>query len=855
MAQMEAEFDEAVGAVSAEGEERVETKVVQVEDVPTTSGAQTIEDENSPAPTKDDSTSISSFTEPSHIQVKSVSISPSVQPKVDDVSTLKRRLEKLEFTLKKREEQMQTMADINSGLHEDLEASRLKKEAVEKQQLYVMQEKEELLERMDKLKSIAHKFKSALEVTRKQNAEKLSIESKKAQEANMALQKALQALKVAEERAELVAINQRAITTDKENINMVDSISAEKAESALQTALHSLKVAEERAESLQMRLQQSVSSSSSSTNEKIVTLEKNLNLSNQKVEAAKVEISQLKSSIKSLQQSSAEALKANSILERKVTVRERQLAKRQREFGELHAKAAEEERLRLEIERSLEAERSKAAGGQERALKERHRTAAVQEELQQRERETDALKDASKQHKRKLAEMKSRATEAEDAVASLERRLKACQENFQREVNDAKGALQTANEKRQEMAVRLEEALSESAALRESESKNSEERLAVVENELRMVKNQAEVSASEFSSRITSLQSELSLMRKKWRNAESRCQQASAAASEAARPLALQLQALRAEKDSAASSAAILENTLQERIRSSESIASRARERRQEAEMKVVTLTSNLSSVEDELENTRNTLKDKEKKIEELEKKLEEQTIEANGLSTIVRQLRAQQLKAVQDHTHQLDQLRNDKNLNETKYANLEEKLSSVEEKLKQKEKEISLLKEGKETNTSNYNKVIIDQKNDEKIIEKEPLPQIAGEPSTMVLKGSGPAEITRMRRMLKVKDGEVAALQRKVKSLIEARDALADEMVSLSAKNREYEEAAEQSAKEGPKVKEYCKQLKKKHEVLLIMLGTKDEELEDARVEIEGLTNQIDFFRNALEEKARGNR
>jgi chromosome segregation ATPase len=119
--------------------------------------------------------------------------------------------------------------------------------------------------------------------------------------------------------------------------------------------------------------------------------------------------------------------------------------------------------------------------------------------------------------------------------------------------------------------------------------------------------------------------------------------------------------------------------------------------------------------------------------------------------------------------------------------------------------------------------------------------------------------EVAHARRLLHVKAGEVTALRRKVRAAEQARDALADELVALTETKREQDKRLAEQAESLPKLRAFCAELKRKHRVLLELLGAKEEEIDGLRAEaqeqgreVEGLLGQIEVLRAALEAKAR---
>lgn len=503
-------------------------------------------------------------------------------------------------------------------------------------------------------------------------------------------------------------------------------------------------------------------------------------------------------------------------LRRKIEVREKQLAAKSEQYGKMHRELcdlrdhAETTRAKLKIaqeETKQATEHRKQAevlsASVRRLEDEAKRAKEKQKSL------VDKLKTARDTHKASLLEME-RLRQASVTANDLS---KKDQDEMSAKLVDAESRVKRAEDELRIAREREERAAQQRNDAESAEVENLRRELKTMKRKLKEMKDQSEEDIRSQRERVND-------MTRKWRDAEDRCRRATTLAADATRPLLADIKTLQTEKEDALQEASESRRALRERLEEAERATKSAIER--------ATRSSNAMNVAEE------RVRHLEETNVDLRKKLADATSELATASTltedhrVLREVVAGLRETIDRNTAIADKKESRLRSEIATLTELKNRAEATVTRLMTSQQETE--RQQKQAHNTSFGK---EDERDGKVDISEEKPrdessQSTVEASSIRPRGSSFVQLAAANQQIKVYRTRTDALQRHIKDLEKARDSLSEELVSMSEKCR----GTEMKLKRASAIAHKYKSMRRKHDVLLELLGEKEEELDRLRTE-----------------------
>jgi DNA repair exonuclease SbcCD ATPase subunit len=392
------------------------------------------------------------------------------------------------------------------------------------------------------------------------------------------------------------------------------------------------------------------------------------------------------------------------------------------------------------------------------------------------------------------------------------------------ELSEAKRAQQEQRGECDELRKQLGEGASR-AMNTESMRREVEQREAVLRATSQQLQDQLQRSMRDAAAREDRLSEELGELRRRWQEAVSSREQLASEIASASAPLLRQIAALQEQLRVKTEQWTQVESALVERAMKSESAAEQFEHRRSLLEEQSQNFHHSLTETQARLANTQKQLVETQAANQQLQRSEARHIEDARDLQARLAQETAQ-VSSLQVALRDLE-LRHRLAITETNEAHIdnERKLSAQCEDM---QKEIATLRDtlsrykmsatvATPTASSSAPPLFTNQGSSSSFSEAD----VADRASVSTVPANGFVASERQHQQRQLREEELAALRSSVLSLTQARDALLEEVSFLSARNAQLED----STVSLPALRSNAQQLQQQVEVLLVLLGEKEEE------------------------------
>eukprot|EP00940_MAST-03C_sp_MAST-3C-sp2_P003324 g3324.t1 len=541
---------------------------------------------------------------------------------------------------------------------------------------------------------------------------------------------------------------------------------------------------------------------SAKTTERIATLESEIESARAKMSSA-AEATRVK--LMKLESAAIASRDKIAALERKVAVREKQLATKSSQYAEMHASLSGAE----DRAEKLEAQMEQLRASEEAAQKDRERVQSLEASLKKSKTQATT---ASKRCELLNEKMKLLAENLEASKSELQkvRRANALEkEASERARSDLESQLKAAT-------ARLEDARVEAERRVEKQTKadaSSRERL---ERELALTKKQLK-EAQDLATRATETKEKsVSDVTRKWQDAEERARSAKVSVAEATRPLLQQLKIVQAERDAMQRTSEATESSLTARLKSTLQTLQKCRETANASEARVEELEVSHSTLSKEMRDLRLAIEESKSSLATANTRAAESEEQLGALRDLVHRLRGERERA-------LEQMREVERILQLKLDTAEREIDALKERVASAS-EISKVDTTVVSEVKSSVMSVADHRTSE-VSNMNDVPQIAAPRKRTSDDGSILAQFAARQRD-KLTNSKTEALERRIARLEASRQSISDELVSMSEKLRSRDRKLELASK----IVNQYRELRRKHSVLLEMLGEKQEEVDRLR-------------------------
>lgn len=621
-----------------------------------------------------------------------------------------------------------------------------------------------------------------------------------------------------QEQAHLVSLREHEVLNlelqlrEQSQLVSQHKTSTEDTRSQLDNVLHTLQVRESSLESLQSQLATSLTDQ-----QRIQAL----------LEEVTAEKQQLETALKSSNNASTVGGGNSSS---NVQQLQEQLSAYQAEGQKLAKKQSEMEKSVRQSKQQLrekEVEVSKLKESREQLVKALEQT---QDALKKQEAETDKAQKA-------LQAMQAVSTASTDRLTRLEQDLQTSHdeqlatrkalEHAWSELSEAKRAQQEQRGECDDLRKQLGEGASR-VMNTESMRREVEQREAVLRATSQQLQDQLQRSMSDAAAREDRLREELSELRRRWQEAVSSREHLASELAAASAPLLRQIAALQEQLRVKTEQWTQVETTLVERAMKSETAAEQFEHRRTLLEEQLQSLRLSLAQTESRLSDTQQQLMEAQDISQRLQRNEARHIEDARDWQARLAQETAQVASL---HVALRDlELRHRLSLSETHetHREVERKLSTQCEEL---QKEVVYLRDTLAknkmsatastpiSNSSTPPFFTYANQGSSSFSESD----VADKASNSTVPANDFVASERQHQLRQRREEEIAALRNTVSSLTQARDALLEEVSFLSARNAQLEDATMSL----PSLQSNAQQLQQQVDVLLVLLGEKEEENE----------------------------
>jgi len=448
--------------------------------------------------------------------------------------------------------------------------------------------------------------------------------------------------------------------------------------------------------------------------------------------------------------------------------------------------------------------------------------------VQSKERETQQMENKNEENKKLLErnrllhtrnnELQSQLSDSSKDILSLEQKRK----NLTSELKEL-GEMITA---RDNEIVKLRRA-SDMVENAKKEMLNNEEREEVLRKEIRKLRKKLESVGDDLGENDISWQEKLEKMKRVQEDLEKRLEDSGEAISEATRPLLLQIDSLSKAKrgriEALEAGERILRGRLlqvvkeleEERIKNQEAVSSKEDLLIQEANFTV-----QIKKLKQEYSNIKKCLSQREQELSEISQVKEKLALDFSHGQSTIKELSYEVARNQKDFSHQLSHL-------QSLLDDEREHRHRLDIEREELQRQLVVVQDDVRVGNA-YSSV-----------ESEPRlshPNIPGEDICSQTRGSGVTGLVfnQLQQELRTKDGEIEGLKRKVDSLKEIKQTLADKIVEFKSTNHAL-----------LKHEQEAKNTKLRYAIATELISEKDTEIRFLKEEIETARTH---FRSSLE-------
>jgi len=451
--------------------------------------------------------------------------------------------------------------------------------------------------------------------------------------------------------------------------------------------------------------------------------------------------------------------------------------------------------------------------------------------VQSKERETQQIENQKEENKKLLErnrllharnnELQSQLSESSTQIVRLEQKRK----DLNSELKEL-GEMITA---RDAEIVKLRRA-SEMVENAKKEMLNNEEREEVLRKEIRKLRKKLESEGDDLRENDISWQEKLEKLKRVNEDIEKRLEDSGEAISEATRPLLLQIEALSKAKrgriEALEAGERILRGRLlhvvkeleEERIKNKEAVS-----RREDLLLQEAKFTVQIKQLRQECSNIKRTLNQREQELSEISQVKEKLVLDfSNGQGTI-KELSSELVRNQKDFSQQISHLQRLLD-NEREHR---QRLDTEREEL---QRQLVVVQDDARMGNA-YSSV-----ESELMLSKLSHPNIQGDDMNSQTRGGGVTGLVlnQLQQKLRTNEGEIEGLKRKVDSLKETQQTLADKIVELKSENHVL-----------LKHEQEAKNTKLRYAIATELISEKDTEIRFLKEEIEIAKTH---FRSSLE-------
>lgn len=451
----------------------------------------------------------------------------------------------------------------------------------------------------------------------------------------------------------------------------------------------------------------------------------------------------------------------------------------------------------------------------------------LEQRLRQLRKEKDQETSAREELETLLEQMQQKYTTLEETLAAIESEKKKIiqqSKSLKEASSSSEKRMKSHLEELEQTESELERLKKENQQLRELHENKSEQIL--LQSTVEQLQESLARCEREHCIREESLNSQLQDMRKRWQNATNRVDEMGRSVSEATQPLLRQIAALQEDQRARADAWFITEKSLRDRVKAAEQRRNEAEQMKASLDIELVDVTEAKARFEKDISMARKQLEMERNKVTDLTSR---HMITQQDLQLTIEQLQGR-----------LNDLESEKRALEGSHrreaADLQKKLDESFDELKTvRDRETKLVQKVQEfqTQIQEYERSKLVPASSEAAVAvtgrfnlEETLSQ-----SDAGTGGNGSFsmfEFEEMRRNLRQREGEVRALQHQLRALELNKKTMADEIVKLSQRNSKLELLAE----EQEKTQQELQRISQRHDILLELLGEKEEQLEETEAE-----------------------